>query len=139
MKFFFCFFSLHENHTRVLTPTQDSDVCVGFLRGICVELAHVASLVGERHIGQRHPEFVVREIHQLEPAVLESCGDTECRDTSVRHGVRRKGKVLVCVWGGERDGKEDDEGDTSTKLDRRRERESRGQVLPFFWAFSLIE
>lgn len=65
-----------EVHTCTLTPTQDSDVCIGFLRRICVELAHIASLVGEWHIGQRHPQFVVREIHQLEPAVLQSCWDT---------------------------------------------------------------
>lgn len=54
-------------------------------------------------------------------------------------GEKEKESVSMCVWGGDKDGKEDDEGDTSTKLDRRRERESRGQVLPFFWAFSLIE
>ena len=32
---------------EILTPTQDSDVCVGFLRRIRVELAHIASLIGE--------------------------------------------------------------------------------------------
>lgn len=63
-------------HTRTLIPTQDSDICIGFLRRIRVELAHIAPLIGEWHIGQRHPQFVVREIHQLEPAVLQGCGDT---------------------------------------------------------------
>lgn len=38
---------IYEVHTCTLTPTQDSDVCVGFLRRICVELAHIASLIGE--------------------------------------------------------------------------------------------
>lgn len=30
-----------------VTPTQDRDVCVGFLRRIRVELAHIASLIGK--------------------------------------------------------------------------------------------
>lgn len=73
--------------------TQDGDVCVGFLRRICVELAHVASLVGERYVGQRHPEFVVREIHQLEPAVLESCRGYRVQGHKCEmRGVRREKK-----------------------------------------------
>lgn len=91
-----CPLRVHEGRTcPPPTPTQDSDVCVGFLRRIRVELAHIASLIGKWHIGQRHPQFVVSEIHQLEPAVLQSCGDTggdgedsECRHTHTHTHVR---------------------------------------------------
>lgn len=88
-----------EGRTPTITPTQHSDVCVGFLRRIRVELAHIASLVGEWHIGQRHTQFVLGEIDQLEPAVLQSCGgytwdrdseDAEDGDTSVRQREREK-------------------------------------------------
>lgn len=133
-------------HTCTLTPTQDSDVCVGFLRRICVELAHIASLIGEWHIGQRHPQFVVREIHQLEPAVLQSCGDT-CETETVRiqstrtqtwDMVGRRGK-----WEEER-GESEREGDGGRQR-RRREKmrqiggEQRGDSAALSRAFSLIE
>lgn len=78
-----------EGHTFTITPTQHSDVRVGFLRRIRVELAHVASLVGEWHIGQRYTQFALREIDQLEPAVLQSCGIIHVRQR--RWGRRGQG------------------------------------------------
>ena len=109
-------------------PTQDSDVCVGFLRRIRVELAHVASLIGEWHIGQRHPQFVVREIHQLEPAVLQSCGDT-CETETVwiqSAGTQtwdKEWENVVVVGGGEW---EVERGENE-RGDGRRQKESRGE------------
>ena len=51
--------------------TQHGDVGVGFLRGVCVQLAHVAALVRQRHVGQRHPQLILREVHQLEARIFQ--------------------------------------------------------------------
>lgn len=60
--------------------------------------------------------------------------DTECRDTSRRHGWGCVGK-----WRGVRmrDGMEEDKGDARRKRDSRREQ--RAESFALVWAFSLIE
>lgn len=50
--------------------TQNGDVGVGLLRRVRVQLANVAALVRQRHVGQRHPQLVVGEVDQLEASVF---------------------------------------------------------------------
>ena len=122
-------------HACTLAPTQDSYVCVGFLRRICVELAHIASLIGEWHIGQRHPQFVVSEIHQLEPAVLQSCGDT-CETETVRiQGTGTQTWDMEGEWGAG-DGGREWAGVGRGENEKGR---SGGKIVALLRAFSLIE
>jgi hypothetical protein len=76
----------------VCSHTQHGDVSVGLLWRVCVQLAHVSPLVRQGHVGQRHPQLIVREVHQLEAGIFQGCTVKE-RETGRERGRERKGAI----------------------------------------------